>query len=115
MPYKCTYVGSPDDFHGRARSTIISELCCFMAVTALTQNPHQIFCCRSEVPYKCTYVGSPHNTQIMLLRAVTALKQNNSGVIVDVAQPTKIVSRSHVRTLIGHFIGSKICDLEQNI
>ena len=113
MPYKCTYVGSPDDFHGRARSTIISELCCFRAVTALTQN--QIFCCRSEVPYKCTYVGSPHNTQIMLLRAVTALKQNNSGVIVDVAQPTKVVSRSQVRTLIGHFIGSKICDLEQNI
>ena len=51
----------------------------------------------------------------MLLRAVTALKQNNSGVIVDVAQPTKVVSRSQVRTLIGHFIGSKICDLEQNI
>ena len=51
----------------------------------------------------------------MLLRAVTALKQKNSGVIVDVAQPTKVVSRSQVRTLTGHFIGSKICNLEQNI
>ena len=35
-------------FMGRARSTITSELCCFRAVTALTQNPHQIFCSRSH-------------------------------------------------------------------
>ena len=49
------------------------------------------------------------------LRAVTALKQHNSGVIVDVAQPMKIVSRSPLCTLVGHLIGSKIGDLEQNI
>ena len=36
-------------FMGRARSTITLELCCFRAVTALTQNPHQIFCSRSPI------------------------------------------------------------------
>ena len=49
------------------------------------------------------------------VRAVTALKQHNYNVIVDLARPMKVVRRSHIRTLVGHFLESIICDLEQNI
>ena len=49
------------------------------------------------------------------VRAVTALKQHDFSVIVDLARPRKVVSRSHIRTLVGHFIKSIICDLEQKI
>ena len=50
-----------------------------------------------------------------LIRAVTALKQHNSEVIVDLARPMKVVTRSHIRTLVGHFLESIKCYLEQNI
>ena len=44
-----------------------------------------------------------------------ALKQHNSNVIVDLARPMKVVRRSHIRTLVEHFLESIICDLEQNV
>ena len=45
----------------------------------------------------------------------TALKQHDSNVTVDLARPMKVVRRSHIRTLVGHFLENITCDLEQNI
>ena len=36
-------------------------------------------------------------------------------VILDVAQPTKVFRTFNLRTLVGHFLESIICDLEQNV
>ena len=90
-------------FMGRARSTITLELCCFKAVTALIQNPHQIFCSRSHIIFsrKCptslrmwdlltTFMGRARSTitlELCCFRAVTALIQNPHQIFC---------SRSHV-------------------
>ena len=37
------------------------------------------------------------------------------SVIVDLARPMKVVRRSHIRTLVGHFLENITYDLEQNI
>ena len=45
---------------------------------------------------------------------MTALKQQVCNVIVDVAQPGKVVRTSHLYTLIVHFLESLICELDRN-
>ena len=111
-------------FMGRARSTITLELCCFRAVTALIQNPHQIFCSRSHVIFsrKCptsvrmrdlltTFMGQARSTitlELCCFRAVTALIQNphqifrsRSHVIFSRKCPTSVQMWDLLTTFMG--------------
>ena len=111
-------------FMGRARSTITLELCCFRAVTALIQNPHQIFRSRSHVIFsrKCptsvqmwdlltTFMGRARSTitlELCCFRAVTTLTRNphqifcsRSLVILSRQCPTSVCRWEVLTTFVG--------------
>ena len=111
-------------FMGRARSTITLELCCFRAVTALIQNPHQIFCSRSHIIFsrKCptsvrmwdlltTFMGRARSTitlELCCFRAVTTITRNphqifcsRSPVILSRQCPTSVCRWEVVTTFVG--------------
>ena len=122
-------------FMGRARSTITLELCCFRAVTALIQNPHQIFCSRSHIIFcrKCptsvrmwdlltTFMGRARSTitlELCCFRAVTTITRNphqifcsRSPVKLSRQCPTSVCRWEVLTTFVGwatSTITSKTC------
>ena len=43
------------------------------------------------------------------------LKEHAFDVIVEVAQPGKVVRKSHLYTMVVHFLESIICELDQHL